>query len=124
LARRGLTIPGGGDGSQKSQSRRDSMFGTIGHVRPKAGTEAQYLELMEEWKRTVRPKIPGRFISIEGRPKDRPGEIVFIALAQDEATYRMLAELPEQDAFYRKLTELMGAEPTWEDVEMEVGIND
>ena len=46
--------------------------------------------------------------------------IVFVALAQDEATYRNLANLPEQDAFYRRMLEHLEAEPTWEDVEMEI----
>lgn len=100
------------------------MFGTIGHVRPKPGVEPQFDQLMEEWKKTVRPKIPGSFLELQGRPKDRPGEVVFIALAQDEATYRQLANLPEQDAFYRKLLELMEGEPTWEDVEMEIIVHD
>lgn len=79
---------------------------------------------MNEWRRTVRPQIPGRVIELMGRPKDRPGEVVFVALMQDEETYRNLASSPEQDAFYRKLMELIDGEITWEDVEMEIAVND
>lgn len=43
---------------------------------------------------------------------------------QDEATYRNLANNPDQDAYYRKLVELIDGEITWEDVEMEIAIND
>lgn len=100
------------------------MFGTIGHARPKPGTEAQFNALTEEWMRTIRPKVPGSFLELHGRPKDRPGEVVFIALAQDEATYRRLADLPEQDAYFHKMMEFLEAEPTWEDVEMEIAIKD
>ena len=95
------------------------MFGTIGHARPKPGTEAQFRKLDEEWWQTIRPEIPSAVIQVLGRPKDRPGEMVFIALTQDEATYRQLATMPEQDAWYRKLLELIDGEPTWEDVEIE-----
>jgi hypothetical protein len=96
------------------------MFGTIGHARPKPGHEAELRALNEEWERTIRPQIPGTFLQLIGRPKERPDEMVFVALAQDEATYRRLAELPDQDAWYRRMAALLEGEPTWEDVEMEV----
>jgi hypothetical protein len=100
------------------------MFGTIGHVRPKPGTDTQLRSLTEEWKRTIRPQIPGPFLELVGRPKDRPGEMVFVALARDEATYRQLAAMPEQDAWYRRMQELIEGEPTWEDVEMDFVVQD
>lgn len=100
------------------------MFGTIGHARPKPGKEAQFKDLHEEWKRTIRPQIPGKVFELMGHPKDRPDEVVFIALMQDEATYRNLANNPDQDAWYRRLMELVDGEITWEDVEMEMTLND
>lgn len=96
------------------------MFGTIGHVRVKSGTDADFRALQDEWQQTIRPKVPGTFLSLIGRPKDRPDEVVFVALAQDEATYRQLAEMPEQDAWYRRMAALAEGEPTWEDVEMDL----
>jgi hypothetical protein len=59
-----------------------------------------------------------------GRPKDRPDEMVFVALAQDEATYRQLAAMPEQDAWFRRLVEHLDGEPSWEDVEMDLVTHD
>jgi hypothetical protein len=100
------------------------MFGTIGHARPKPGREVQLQGLFDEWNRNIRPKVPGSFLSLSGRPKDRPGEMVFVALAQDEATYRALAAMPEQDAWYRRLLEHVEGEPSWEDVEMQIDIHD
>lgn len=100
------------------------MFGTIGRARPKPGTEAAMTELMDFWKQDVRPKVPGTFLELMGHAKDRPGETLFIALAQDEATYRQLAELPEQHEFYQRMVDLHDGPPTWEDVELEILIQD
>jgi hypothetical protein len=104
--------------------KEHQMFGTIGRGQPKPGYETRFDALHETWKQTVRPKIPGSFLELTGRPKDRPGEVVFIALAQDEATYRQLAELPEQHEFYAQMVDMLEAPPTWEDVELEIAIQD
>lgn len=100
------------------------MFGTIGHARPQPGHLDQITALMDQWKDEVRPTIPGRFIELSGTPQDRPDEIVFVALAQDEATYRALAASPAQDAWFRKLREHLEADPVWEDVELAMMVND
>lgn len=94
------------------------MFGTIGHAHLKKGHMDQFTRLMEDWERDIRPTIPGDFVSIGGSPKDRPDEVVFLALARDEPTYRALAASPEQDAFYRKMLTHLDGDVTWEDVEM------
>jgi hypothetical protein len=96
------------------------MFGTIGHARLKPGGEAQMQALMEDWKANIRPKIPGGFVSTAGFKAGMPNEMVFLALAQDEATYRGLANMPEQDAWFRKISELLESDVTWEDVQMDV----
>jgi hypothetical protein len=38
---------------------------------------------------------------------------------QDKATYQQLAAMPEQDAWYRRMTEHLDGDVQWEDVEME-----
>jgi hypothetical protein len=95
------------------------MFGTIGHARLKPGSEGKMQMLMDEWERDIKPKIPGAFVSISGFKAGMPNESVFLALAQDEQTYRSLANMPEQDAWYRKMAELVEGDVTWEDVEMD-----
>ena len=95
------------------------MFGTIGHFHPKPGSESKFKSLMDEWDRTMRPQIPGKVLQLSGRPKDRPGEVVFIALFQDEATYRDLANKPEQNTWYERMMEMVDGEITWEDVEFD-----
>jgi hypothetical protein len=100
------------------------MFGTIAHARLKSGADARFRELMTEWKSTVRPKVPGAFLELSGHVVGDPHSVVFVALAQDEATYRALAAMPEQHEFYLRFNEVFTGEPTWEDVAMDVTIND
>lgn len=95
------------------------MFGTIGHARLKTGRRAQLDALMDEWKRTIRPQIPGPFVQFVGNADGQPEELVFVALAQDQATYRTLAALPDQDAWYRRFAEHVDGDVRWEDVEMQ-----
>ena len=96
------------------------MFGTIGHVCIKPGHLQQLKDLTAEWQRTIRPGVPGPVISLSGHVAGDPEAGVFIALMQDEQTYRALAGKPEQDAWYRRLLEHVDGEVTWEDVELEV----
>ena len=100
------------------------MFGTIGHAQLKSGSESQLTALMEEWTRTLRPKIPGSVLQLSGTPNGRPGDVVFIALMSDEAAYRALANDPDQDAWYRRFMEIVEGEVQWEDVEMEITLQD
>lgn len=98
------------------------MFGTIGHARIRAGQKEALDGLMRDWKQTIRPLVPGAFLEVTGHRAGLPEELVFLALAEGEATYRHLADLPEQDGFYRRMVELLETEPTWEDVEMDITV--
>jgi hypothetical protein len=96
------------------------MFGTIGHARLKAGRQSQLEALMQEWSQTIRPLVPGEFVQLVGHADGQPEELVFVALAQDKATYQRLAELPEQDAWFRRFADHVEGEVRWEDVAMEL----
>jgi len=100
------------------------MFGTIAHARPKPGHEDQLTALLEEWRREIRPAIRGKFLSLNGHLAGQPDEQIFVGLAEDEATYRMLAASPAQDAWFRKLMEHIEGEPQWEDVELEIIVDE
>jgi len=100
------------------------MFGTIAHATLKPGQEAQLDTLMADWKRDIRPKVPGAFVELIGHRAGEPNQVVFVALAQDEATYRRLAAMPEQQQFSLRFNEVFTGEPTWEDVELEWGVRD
>lgn len=94
------------------------MFGTIGHARLKPGGRAHLDAMMADWNANIRPKIPGTFINLVGNVAGNADEAVFVALAQDEATYRGLAALPEQDAWFQRFSAIVDGEVRWEDVEM------
>lgn len=94
------------------------MFGTIGRARLKHGNRAQLDALMVDWTANIRPKIPGAFINLVGNDAGDPDALVFVALAADEATYRNLANLPEQDAWFQRFTGLIDGDVTWQDVEL------
>jgi len=100
------------------------MFGTIAHATLKPGQRDRLDDFMTEWKRDVRPKVPGAFVELIGHQAGNPDAVVFVALAQDEAAYRKLAAMPEQHEFYLRFNEVFTGEPTWEDVEMEWGLKE
>jgi hypothetical protein len=97
------------------------MFGTIGHARRKPGRRDDLDALTAEWDRTIRPQIPGPFVQYLGHRDGQPDALVFVALAQDQATYQQLAQLPAQDAWYRRLRELLEGDVEWDDVELAGG---
>ena len=100
------------------------MFGTIVRATLKPGQEAQLETLTEDWKREMRPKIPGPVVQLIGHHAGQPEQSVVVVLTQDEATYRRMAEMPEQHQFFLRLSECFTGEPAWEDVEMEWGIRE
>jgi hypothetical protein len=100
------------------------MFGTIGRARLKTGKEGAFKAVGEDWVREIRPQIPGRVIQFMGKSTDHPDEIMFIALMQDESTYRNLAEMPEQHAYFERFSALAEDDIKWEDVELEVILDD
>ncbi len=51
-----------------------------------------------------------------GHAAGDPDELIFVALMQDEATYRQLADNPAQDAWYRRFAELVEGDVRWEDI--------
>lgn len=48
--------------------------------------------------------------------------MVFVALAQDQASWEKIANSPEQFAFYQKFNAVFTAEPSFETVSLEITI--
>jgi hypothetical protein len=92
------------------------MFGTTSAIPGSKPAAAAFDALMEEWSQTIRPKIPDEFVQLAGRVDGQPDDLVFVDLAQDKATYQQLAQLPEQDAWCRRMAELIEGDVRWEDV--------
>ncbi len=91
------------------------MYGTIFRLQPKAERQADVVSLMEEWNRDRGAEVPGARATYLLQSQRRPGELIGVAVFDDEQTYRANAEAPEQDAWYRRLREALEADPVWED---------
>jgi heme-degrading monooxygenase HmoA len=90
------------------------MFGTVYRMRPKPGMEATIEDLMRrEEKERTRPT--GFIAGYLFRSRSRPGELIGVAVFDSEASYRKNANDPEQDRRYRRLRELLEADPEWND---------
>ncbi|MBI4234430.1 MAG: hypothetical protein HY686_08320 [Chloroflexi bacterium] len=94
------------------------MYGTVAHLRPKAGQERAMLALMQEWDRDRKPKVKGAVASYVFKLDKDPRQLVMTVVFQDKASYVANASDPEQDRWYRKLRALLEADPTWEDGEI------
>ncbi|MCI0439344.1 MAG: hypothetical protein L0177_09460 [Chloroflexi bacterium] len=97
------------------------MYGTIFRMKPKQGQEQKIIELFEEWERTRKPKVKGAVAGFLMRPDKMAGELVGVAIFSDKASYDANADDPEQDKWYRRLRDLLQADPTWEDGEYVAG---
>lgn len=99
------------------------MFGTIARATMKPGSEAALRALDDEWMATLRPKIPGEVLYIRATAKDDPTKSIAVFLCQDEGTYWKLADDPEQDAFFARVSENFVGETTWEDISADLVIH-
>ena len=95
------------------------MYGTIYQLRPKPGKEADVVALMNEWDRDRRPKVKGSLAGYLYK-LDKGGLMGAVVFESKEA-YVANANDPEQDAWYRRLRDLLEADPEWNDGEIVSG---
>ena len=93
------------------------MYGTIGHFHPKPGHQPAIDSLLAEWEAMIRPHLPGRVRSFNGRCEKHPGEIVAVVMLENEKAYRDMADSPAQRHWYDRLVEHLTEEPEWEDID-------
>lgn len=93
------------------------MYGSIFRMRPKAGREGEVAALFEEWGRTRGPIVRGVHAGYVLRPDDKSGEMIGVAIFEDQATYVANADDPAQHAWYLRLRDLLEADPIWQDGE-------
>lgn len=98
------------------------MFGMIARATLKDGKEQELQDLLASWRTTMRPQIPGKFLELVGNVAGSPNQVVFIALAQDQAAFEQMSASAEEHAFYGKFDAVFEAEPSWEMVSMEITI--
>ena len=97
------------------------MYGTIFRMKVKKGQEQELVEMFNEWDRQRKPKVKGALGGLLLLPDKKSGEVVGVAIFQNKATYEANANDPEQDKWYKRLRELLTADPEWEDGEYIAG---
>ena len=93
------------------------MYGTVFQIKVKPGQEQKIVEVFEEWGREREPKTQGSVVTLLLKPDNKSGEFVGVAVFKDKETYTTNANDPEQDNWYRKMRELIQADPVWNDGE-------
>ena len=91
------------------------MYGTAARLRVKPGMIGQLEELSREWQSMT---SAGLVSSIVYRMDADPNEVYLTVVFQDRDSYRANAEDSETDAKYRRMRELLEADPEWHDGEV------
>jgi quinol monooxygenase YgiN len=91
------------------------MFGTIAIATPKPGQEAAVVEHFNQWWKNRAPSVPGPLLGTVYRKSDNASELMVTVVFSSRAAYDANAADPAQDAWYRKLVEMLEGEPEWID---------
>lgn len=95
------------------------MYGTIGHLRVKAGMEETFLQLLKNQAEAFEDgHIAGLVGSYMYRLEARQNAYAMVALVEDREAYWKHAQSAGQDARYRQWLPLLIGEPTWHDGEV------
>ena len=86
-------------------------------MKVKGGQEQRVIDIFKEWERERKPKVKGAIAGLLLKPDKRPGELIGAGVFEDKASFMANASDPEQDRWYRRLRELLEADPEWEDGE-------
>jgi heme-degrading monooxygenase HmoA len=91
------------------------MYGTVARFRLKPGMEKK-LQAFDAEMRAA--KLPGLVAEFTYHMDNEPNVYYEAVVFESREAYRALADSPEQDARFRRLLELLEAEPEWHDGEI------
>jgi len=91
------------------------MYGTVARMLIKPGMREQFLALGREIENQG---IPGWVAEYLYQSDSNPDEVFMTVVFESKEAYRKNAESPEMDASYRRLRELLAADPEWHDGEI------
>jgi heme-degrading monooxygenase HmoA len=91
------------------------MYGTIARLTFKPGMHERFVQLGREIEAQG---IPGWVAEYIYQADTNPDEYFMAVVFESKEAYRKNAESPEQDAIYRRLRELLAADPEWHDGEI------
>jgi hypothetical protein len=90
-------------------------------MRVRPGKAAAALDLVNEWNRNFRPNIRGAVGTYLLMADADPDVLIGTVIFADRRSYRQNAESPTQDAWFRRMRELLVEDPQWEDGEYIIG---
>ena len=99
------------------------MYGTIFRMKVKPGQEEAVVSLMQEWEKERKPKVGGAVGGYVMKPDNKQGLLIGVAVFKDKASYMANADDPDQDRWFRKIRDLLEADPEWEDGEYVVDMS-
>ena len=92
------------------------MYGTVGHMKAKPGKLEEIIALTTGMVDRRKPKgYLGEYVY---RLDSDPDEFMLVVLFENKESYFANAQDPAQDAEFRKLRELLAADPHWHDGEV------
>ncbi len=91
------------------------MYGTVARMKAKPGAEAKLRDLLRQFERR---QARGALGAYRYRTDSNPNEFYLAVMFEDKETYLANADSPEQDAEYRRIRELLAADPEWHDGEI------
>jgi hypothetical protein len=95
--------------------REKDMYGSIFHMKAKAGQEQKIVEQFDAWEKNRRPNIDGAMGGLVMIPDGAPGTVIAVAIFRDEKSYRANSDDPDQGEWFQELRALLEEDPTWED---------
>ena len=92
------------------------MYGTVAFMKVKPGKLDELMALTQEETRDRRMR--GFVADYVYRMDDDPDRLCLVVLFSDKESYVKNAQDPEQDKWYRRIRELLEADPEWHDGEV------
>ncbi len=94
------------------------MYGTVAHMRVKAGQEDALRDWMVRWDQERAPRISGPVASYVYRMDSGPRDLILTVVFQDKESYVANADDPEQDRWFQEMRQHLEADPEWHDGEV------
>ncbi len=92
------------------------MYGSIFKMTAKPGKRDEVIATMEAWRHEVKPisGVRGGWLLKSDSNSD---QLIAVAIAPDEESYRKNADSPGQNEWYEKVRSLLVDDPEWNDGE-------
>ena len=91
------------------------MYGTVAHMRIKAGHGDALRSLTQEWNVERRPKVRGAVTGYLFELDRDSQDWIMIGIFEDKEAFMSNANDPEQDRWFRRVMEHLESEPQWND---------